>query len=164
MISVADLKGLTWKELGSISSSKKSRPTTGMSHALKSMRDVPLDFEALILDYTKKNEEQLTENIKIATEKLLNLNEFAKKRNISIKDAFMRIDGFNLIELLITIPDTQFNSEIMISLYQKAHELEEIPGTSSDRKILFNFSGQGDDFDNESVFADGYHLKFNNEF
>lgn len=136
---------------------QKSKTPKGKTQAVISR---PRGLESGILDYVDLAMKEQHKTMHAGTKKLLQLKKFANENGIELVDAFMKVDGPNLIEILITVSDDHFDSDEMISVYKKAQVLEELPGEKTKRKILFNFSGTAEDFDERAVISDGYELKF----
>ena len=106
----------------------------------------------LILNKLKENAERTTG----ATGKVFN---FLHKKKFNPIAAYLRLNSWDSLDILITIPEKEFISEKLLTVYSFVSRLENELETDF-YNITFSFADEEDDFDREHLVSDGFVLRY----
>lgn len=135
----------------------------------KSFKSDAYSVNQVIEAYVKGKEEALESVKKLIFETLKNnadkagdltndvIKEF-KNLGVTVKDAYLKIHSFDIMEVIILINQEKFNSPSCILLYDFLTEYEKKARTNS-LEIEFSITGAGTSFDIDILRSEGYYLK-----
>jgi len=95
------------------------------------------------------------------TEKIL---RYLEDKGFSPENAYLRIGGFDLFNVIICVPRSEFWSDEFLETYDYVGEIEdEIEASESPFFGEFSFMGFHDGYNTKAMVSDGYTLKYRRE-
>src|SRR5690606_3767408 len=93
------------------------------------------------------------------TEQILN---YLKGLKIDPKDAFLRISKFDLLKVIICVPEKDFLNERFFEVYDYVSDFEDQNNSANDNtfEIEFSFLDFQNDYCVKTLNSDGYILRF----
>jgi len=86
------------------------------------------------------------------------ISTILKKHKFNPVNAYLRIQSFDVFEVLITLPEKEFLADEFLFIYDEINQIE--TKESSDLfNVTFSFSDCGVDFDEKNLKSDGFTLK-----
>lgn len=103
--------------------------------------------------------EKLKANVKTSGLNTAEVLKFLKKEKFKAKDVFLKINSWNDLDIIITVPEKQFISSKFLKVYDFIQKLEE-KNTNDFYHVMFRFADYNNDFDENQLKSDGYILKY----
>lgn len=102
---------------------------------------------------------RLAENVKKAGKHTCRVLSKMKESGITPEDAFLRIESWNTLTVLILLSENDFLNPRMLSIYQFVSQLEKEVDEEMYR-FQISFCDREDEIDMDHIYADGYMYKY----
>lgn len=104
--------------------------------------------------------DKLLENVSNSADITNKMLQHMNQKGITPLSAHLKINSFNDFVILITVSEDEFLSEIFLSNYEYATELEKEQEGDKYYNAMFMFSDREDDFDTSLLISEGFFLDY----
>ncbi|SES00271.1 hypothetical protein [Pedobacter rhizosphaerae] len=120
---------------------------------LSGKKDGLRSAEKVILD-------RLDNNVDNSGTQVLDLLKFLDRKNISGNDAYLKINSWKDLSILISVKESDFYNESFLNVYEFVEHLEETLNSETCH-VEFSFVDFNEKLNDYNLHCDGYVLKYN---